>query len=151
MAPVEREALVKATPKTIWTTCFQDMKWEKWDPDIVEVTNVRNGGFMDGGTFDFVMKEGSMKVVPCTLSNFVHEKSFTFSGSVMGGFLSFVGTIELTPTAETEKETKVNYTFELSGCLGSLLSCANPKPIVDGTENGLANIVRLSEEAEINK
>mmetsp|Transcript_6748 Transcript_6748/g.8207 ORF Transcript_6748/g.8207 Transcript_6748/m.8207 type:complete len:150 (-) Transcript_6748:226-675(-) len=147
MAPVESEAIAKAKASTIWKTCFQDMKWEKWDPDVVEVTNIQNGGFMEGGTFDFVMKEGPVKVIPCTISNFQHEKSITFSGSAMGGLLSFSGTIELTPQ-ENDNETKVYYTFALSGCLGSIVSFANPKPIVAGTENGLANIVRLSEEAE---
>ena len=43
------------------------------------------GGLMDGGTFDFMMKEGPVKRVPCKLSNVNEAESLTFSGRAMGG------------------------------------------------------------------
>eukprot|EP00568_Trieres_chinensis_P008787 CAMPEP_0183307270 /NCGR_PEP_ID=MMETSP0160_2-20130417/17233_1 /TAXON_ID=2839 ORGANISM="Odontella Sinensis, Strain Grunow 1884" /NCGR_SAMPLE_ID=MMETSP0160_2 /ASSEMBLY_ACC=CAM_ASM_000250 /LENGTH=162 /DNA_ID=CAMNT_0025470823 /DNA_START=181 /DNA_END=669 /DNA_ORIENTATION=- len=156
MAPVVRSSDVKASPSTIWSSCFSDMKWEKWDPDVTEMIDVE-GGLTEGGTFQFVMKEGPVKTCPCRLSNVVKDKSLTFSGSAMGGMLTFEGTFELVPkeggeedtaTTTTATTTTVNYTFGMEGCLGSLVSMANPKAIVEGTEAGLANVVRISEEGQ---
>ncbi len=38
--------------------------------------------------------------------------------------------------------------FELSGCLGGIFGMLNEKAIAEGTEGGLANMVKLSEEAQ---
>jgi hypothetical protein len=40
MAPVERSTVANATPETIWNTCFEEMKFETWDPDVTEVSTV---------------------------------------------------------------------------------------------------------------
>ena len=92
------------------------------------------------------MKEGPLEKVPCTLSNVKTNESLTFSGVAMGGLMQFSGTVEI--TKKGDKESHINYTFEMAGCLGSFFSFLNPKPIVHGTEAGLANMVKLSEEKE---
>lgn len=143
MSPVVRESDVLATPGTIWNTCFSDMKWEKWDPDVTELVCIE-GGCIEGGTFNFVMKEGPLKIVPCSMSNVKAEKSLTFSGAAMSGFMKFSGTIDLTP--KDDSTTTVKYSFLMSGLLGYMIAWFNPA-VVKGTEMGLANIVRLSEEA----
>uniref|UniRef100_A0A7S0PXA3 Polyketide cyclase/dehydrase n=1 Tax=Coccolithus braarudii TaxID=221442 RepID=A0A7S0PXA3_9EUKA len=131
---------VRATPARIWSACFTDMKWETWDPDVVELANVQ-GGLVDGGSFDFIMKEGPVKRVPCKLSNVNEAESLTFSGRAMGGLLTFKGTVELKPKEGTS--TTITYTFELGGCVGGL--AGNSKAVVGGVEQGLANMKSLSE------
>jgi hypothetical protein len=37
------------------------------------------------------------------------------------------------------------------GCLGKLVGCMNMKAVVGGTEHGLQNMVKISEEAQKNK
>ena len=59
---VERTAIVKAIPQTIWKTCFSHMKWEMWDPDITGLTEVK-GGCEDGTTFIFNMKSGKFIII----------------------------------------------------------------------------------------
>jgi hypothetical protein len=44
-----------------------------------------------------------------------------------------------------------NSSFEVSGCVGFLLSTFNSKAVVEGTEHGLENMVKLSEEAQKTK
>ena len=36
MGPVERQADAKATPGNVWSACFADFQWEKWDPDLAD-------------------------------------------------------------------------------------------------------------------
>lgn len=48
MAPCEVSATVRATPATIWSSCFEPMKWESWDPDLRELKDV--SGPCDSGT-----------------------------------------------------------------------------------------------------
>ena len=80
------------------------------------------------------------------LSNVVENERLTFSGSMLGGAASFQGDIELTP--QDGGKTLVNYTFHMKGCVGAILNAFKKDAIVGGTEVGLANIGRLSEEAE---
>jgi len=72
MAPCEVSATVKATPETIWSTCFEPMKWESWDPDLNAVSDVSTDCCEEGTTCVFEMKDGSN--IPITLSNV--EKNF---------------------------------------------------------------------------
>jgi len=122
------------------------MKWEQWDPDLIEVKDV-SGGCVDGTTCVFAMKNGSD--VPITLCDVVENESLTFKGSAAGGMLSCVGTIKISKV--DNKTSKIDYTFEISGCVGFLLSTFNNKVVVEGTEHGLENIVKLSEEAQKTK
>lgn len=145
MAPTVREADCAATAATIWTSCFVDMKWERWDPDVEAVKDVV-GGLADGSTFTFVMKDGPVKETPCKLSNVKDAESLTFSGAAMGGLMSFSGTITLAPN--DGGGTHVKYEFGLGGPLGMLVNVLPGAAVVDGVEGGLANIVRISEEAQ---
>lgn len=144
MAPVNVSDDVVATPSTIWKTCFAPMKWELWDPDLKELTEV-SGACVNGTTMNFIMQTG--QVVPVTLSNVVQNQSLTFSGKMALGLVKFEGTVVLSSSSESTK-TNVDYTFGISGCIGSIISKATWKDIVEGTENGLKNIVKLSEEAQ---
>jgi len=60
--------------------------------------------------------------------------------------MGFERNILLTPQ-EGEDKTKVDYSFATTRFVGGLIMLLNSKPVVHGTETGLANIVRLSEEA----
>ena len=118
------------------------MKWETWDSDVEKLDNV-SGECVNGTTMDFHMKTGS--IVTCTLSNVVLNKSLTFSGTAAGGLMKFEGDIRLEPV---EDSTKVDYTFGLSGVVGSVFQLFKSKYVIGGTETGLENIVRMSEEAQ---
>lgn len=164
--------------ETIWKTCFEEMNFETWDPDVTEVcscTSLRlkyfascvvwlltlasicltlllqlidvSGGCHDGTTFTFVMKAGGMQI-PQTLSGVKKNESITFYGTYCGS--KILGTITLSPdySDETNTKTKVNYIFYMEWCVGSILKTLNPKAIIEGTEMGLANMVRLSEDAQ---
>lgn len=146
MAPVKRSAVADATPSAIWTSCFEPMKWETWDEDIVATENVA-GGCADGTTCVFVMNEktGGMKV-PVLIDGVRENESLTFSGSYgIFGMMKFKGTIDLKEV--DERKTEVEYSFEIFGWAGPLINMLNHQVIVDGTESGLANIVKISEEA----
>lgn len=145
MAPVERGETFAAKPETIWKACFSHMKWELWDADVAEVIDVQGDGCVSGTKCVFVMKDGGMKA-STALSNVVENERLTFSGSMLGGAASFQGDIELTP--QDGGKTLVNYTFHMKGCVGAILNAFKKDAIVGGTEVGLANIGRLSEEAE---
>jgi len=148
MAPVERSDVAAASAATIWKTCFADMKWEEWDEDVVELVDVK-GGCTEGGTFTFHIKNGD-RMAPCKLSNVKENESLVFTGTLFGGAMGFEGRILLTPL-EGDDKTKVDYSFGVSKLLGGLIMLVNSNPIVHGTETGLANIIRLSEEAEKQK
>lgn len=146
MAPVKRSAVADATPSTIWASCFEPMKWETWDEDIVETENVV-GGCTNGATCVFVMNEksGGMKV-PVLIDGVRENEALTFSGSYgIWGMMKFKGAIDLKEV--DERKTEVVYCFEIFGWAGPVINMLNQRAIVGGTESGLANIVRISEEA----
>jgi uncharacterized protein YndB with AHSA1/START domain len=145
MGPVERSATFAAKPETIWKACFAHMKWELWDVDVEKVEDIEGDGCTTGTTFVFVMADSGMRA-KTKLSDVVENERLTFSGGMFGGAASFRGDIVLTP--ESDGKTLVNYTFEMKGCLGGLLNVVQKSAVVGGTEKGLANIGKLSEEAE---
>ena len=136
----------KASPETIWETCFSHMKWEIWDTDVTQVLEP-SGGCENGTTFIFDMKSGQK--VNCTLSDVVKNETLTFRGPFLGGAGSFTGTVKLIP--EGPDATKVDYTFGWGGFMSPLLNLALGKPAEEGTRMGLENIIRLSEEAAQSK
>ena len=87
------------------------------------------------------MKNG-MKL-DVTLSDVVENESLTFSGAMLFGMMRFMGAIKL--AAKDAETTTIHYTFEMAGCMGVCVSGMAPGPVVDGTEKGLENMVRLSE------
>jgi hypothetical protein len=92
------------------------------------------------------MKEGGTKI-PQSLSGVKKNESLTFSGTFYGS--KIVGTITLTPVEGSDStKTKVNYSFDMDGCVAFVIKMFRSEYIIGGTENGLANMVRLSEEAQ---
>jgi hypothetical protein len=144
MAPCNFLGTAKATPETIWEICFAHMKWEIWDVDVEAVLEP-SGGCENGTTFIFHMKSGQK--VNCVLSEVVQHKSLTFSGGFLGGAGNFKGEIKLEPGTEDE-ETIIDYTFGMGGFFGPVLTLFSKNAIVEGTEKGLENMIRLSEEAQ---
>jgi carbon monoxide dehydrogenase subunit G len=143
MAPIERSATVTATPETIWTTCLEHPdKFAIWDPDVKEVKEP-SGASEDETTFIFAMNDGSNFAM--SLSNVKKNESLNFSGSVYG-IVKAEGKILLTPIDAST--TKIDYSFDLTGCIGGIVAMFKQKAIVGGTEEGLANMVKLSKEAQ---
>ena len=150
---------VKATPSTIWNTCIAPMNWEQWDEDIVGLEPPKSSKQTSGGTpqlelevgksFTFIMKDSSVKEIPVTSLQVKPNEVIEYKGGVMYGLLKVWGKIEINPSTTDNTTSDVKYSFELSGLLGSLAMWKDPKPVVHGTEKGLANIVRLSEEKEM--
>ena len=147
MAPCEVSATVKATPETIWSMCFEPMKWESWDPDLNEVKDVSTDSCEEGTTCIFAMKDGSN--IPITLSNVEKNKSVDFKGSVGGGIIRAEGKVLITPIDTAT--SKIDYSFALLGFIGSIVSMIKKKEVVGGTQGGLDNMVKLSEEAQKQK
>ena len=159
MAPCVREAdRVKALPSTIWKTCIADMNWERWDEDVVRLEQQGDGGgdsnqllqLREGLSFIFIMKEGPVFEIPVTVLNVKQNELVEYRGSVMYGLIKVWGKIEISPSNSNETATdlsRIKYSFQLSGFLGSISMWKNPTPVIHGTETGLANIVRMSEEA----
>ena len=144
MAPCVEESDVKATPETIWKTCFADIEFEKWAPDVERMANA-SGKCENGTTVDFIMKTGP-KVVPAKLLDVEENKSLRFYGTAAYGLLTFDGFIEITP--KDEETSHIKYTFSLGGILGAIVMTLKPAPAVDGTKHGLENMVKISEEAQ---
>ena len=143
---VEREDIVKAPAEVIWKTCFENLEFDKWDPDLKEITNKSSLKCENGTKLTFIMKDGNQ--LPMELSNVEENKSMTFAGGVLMGAMFGIGTFVLTPVDDDANKTKVVYTFELKGCLGALLSFFNKAAVINGTEHGLENVKQLSEKAQ---
>lgn len=145
MAPIRVSARVTATPSTIWEACFAHMKWERWDPDLAEVKDV-SGGCENGTKCVFAMKDGND--IPIELSNVKKNESVDFSGGGLGGLLRAEGKVQITPIDDAN--SKIDYSFEVKGLIGSIFGIIKKKECVEGTEGGLANMVKLSEAAQKN-
>jgi len=89
-----------------------------------------------------VMKNG-MKL-PCYFTECNEDQGFVSRGGAMGGMLKFSLQFELVP--KEANKTEVIYTFAFGGFLGALMGLA-VSPI-QGVEEGLKNVVELSEKAE---
>ncbi|KAL7530796.1 hypothetical protein ACHAWF_003516 [Thalassiosira exigua] len=150
MAPIEVSATVAAAPETVWNACFEPMKWEAWDPDLKEVTDVSTpGSCREGTTCTFAMNDGSR--IPISLSNVVRNESVDFKGGVAGGLVKATGKVRITPVdddAPNAPTSRIEYSFELGGLLGSLVGMVKKRECVEGTQGGLDNMVKLSEEAQ---
>jgi len=148
MAPFVYESDVKATPATIWKACFAEMKFEKWDPDVEKLEEI-SGECVNGTTFFFVMKEGPVKKIPCELSDVKENERLIFSGKAMTGLMKFSGLVEIT-TKDTIN-SHIKYSFTMEGMVGNILAKLKPAVMEKGTEKGLENMVKLSEEAQRNE
>lgn len=149
MAPCNYSGTAKATPETIWETCFSHMKWEIWDVDVETVLEP-SGGCENGTTFIFDMKSGQK--ISCVLSGVVKENKLTFSGGMLGGTVKFEGHVTLEPAPNgAAGETLIDYTFGMGGFFGPVIGMLGKKAITEGTEKGLENMILLSEEAQAKK
>ena len=146
MAPCIRESDVKASAATVWKTCIADLKWEKWDEDIVSVEGV-DKGLTEGANIVFIMKDGQgVPKIPVKLTTVKENEHLEYTGSVLCGLMKFGGIVEI--SAKDESTSHIKYTFSMTGLLGRPINWYNPIPVVHGTETGLANMVWLSEEAQ---
>mmetsp|Transcript_19327 Transcript_19327/g.56423 ORF Transcript_19327/g.56423 Transcript_19327/m.56423 type:complete len:99 (-) Transcript_19327:165-461(-) len=96
------------------------------------------------------MKDGGMNC-PTLCTDVVENEKFTFSGGFAKGLIKYCGRIVLTPkegSAEDAPQTHISYSFEMKGFMGTIVAALNSKAVVGGTEKGLENIVKLSEDAQ---
>ena len=75
-------------------------------------------------------------------------KTFMFSAKAFFGMMGFACQIDSTPDSNNDLETRVKYTYELNGQVGSLFCKLQAKVVEEGTEHGHANMIRASEDAE---
>lgn len=143
MSYCKASAVVQAAPETIWETCFAPMRWESWDHNLNRLKDV-SGPCEDGTTCTFERKDG--RDFSFVLSDVAINKSLTFSGVSMGGAIKAEGKISIVPIDAAF--TKLEYSFELSGTVGFVVAVLRKGAVVEGTEGGLANMVRMSEEAQ---
>ncbi|KAL7528988.1 hypothetical protein ACHAWF_002796 [Thalassiosira exigua] len=136
-------AIAEASPSTIWSTCFESMEWERWDNNLLRLEDV-SGPCADGATGVFVQRDG--RRFAFELSCVMPEKSLTFGGSAIGGAIRAEGRIRIERVDNFQ--TKIAYSFELSGLGGHLVGLVRKQDVVKGTERGLAKIVELSERAQ---
>jgi len=118
------------------------MKWESWDPDLKCLEKAPNSP-IDGSTFTFVMKTG--KRIKATLEATENER--------LGYLASFWGSsgkleCEILLVEKERGMTEIQYSFGLLGCVGSLWRSVISKTITIGVEKGLANIIKISEDAQ---
>jgi carbon monoxide dehydrogenase subunit G len=124
------------------------MKWDSWDPDVERMEDIDESSVLkEGATATFVMEKSSGgSKFPIVAVDVEENKAFTFKGGQLGGMVKVLGIIVL--EEKGENETLVKYTFTMMGLVGTVVAALNSKAIVGGTEGGLANIVKLSEEAQ---
>ena len=144
MVLIEREGIAKATPETIWKSCFEPMKWETWDADLDRLEDV-SGKMANGTTMIFVLTDGVK--VPTRVENCVDNERFTFRGKL--GPMEFHGTVILTPVDDCA--TNIRFTIGIEGCLGAIFHFFKKEANVSNTEKGLENMIRISEEAQKSK
>ncbi|EJK58388.1 hypothetical protein THAOC_21494 [Thalassiosira oceanica] len=145
MAPCEVSATVRATPATIWSSCFEPMKWESWDPDLRELKDV-SGPCDSGTTCTFAMNNG--QDIPAELIDVRKNECLTFRGKAFFGTVKFEGNVLYRKIPNEEAISRIDYTFRLHGMLGGAVNLFQRDEVVHGTQGGLDNMVRLSEEAQ---
>ena len=103
-----------------------------------------SGGCENGTTCIFEQKDGNDFAF--TLSNVEQNKSVHFSGNALGGTIKAEGKISIVPIDNFS--TRIDYSFELSGFVGFMVAVLKKRAVVTGTEDGLTNMVKMSEEAQ---
>ena len=64
----------------------------------------------------------------------------------MGGTIKAEGKISIVPVDNFS--TRIDYSFELSGFVGFMVAVLKKRAVVTGTEDGLTNMVKMSEDAQ---
>eukprot|EP00580_Thalassiosira_gravida_P014271 CAMPEP_0201685022 /NCGR_PEP_ID=MMETSP0494-20130426/52945_1 /ASSEMBLY_ACC=CAM_ASM_000839 /TAXON_ID=420259 /ORGANISM="Thalassiosira gravida, Strain GMp14c1" /LENGTH=152 /DNA_ID=CAMNT_0048168849 /DNA_START=106 /DNA_END=564 /DNA_ORIENTATION=- len=144
MSYCKSSAVVEASPETIWETCFAPMRWESWDHNLLQLKNT-SGPCQNGTTTTFLRKNGATNF-HFTLSNVTPHRTLNFSGVALGNTIKAEGKIVILPIDNVY--TKIDYSFELSGSVGFVVAIMRKGDVVEGTEDGLKNMVRLAEEAQ---
>ena len=106
-----------------------------------------SGGCDEGATCIFAMNDGSD--IPIMLSNVEKNKSVDFKGSMFRQTIRAEGKVRIDPVDSST--SKINYSFELLGFVGSVVAMLKKKEVVGGTQGGLDNIVKMSAEAQKEK
>ena len=143
MSYCKSSAIVEAAPSTVWKACFEGFRWERWDRNIRSLKDV-SGACEDGTTFTLEQKDG--RHFRFALSNVVRNACLTFSGAAVGGTVRAEGRITITPIDNFQ--TKIEYSFEMSGVGGYFVALFRKRDIVEGTESGIVNMTKLSEEMQ---
>ena len=141
---IERSATVLATPETIWAAVCTPLDFSAWDPDCAGMKNL-SGPLANGATGAMVMR-GAAPDFAIRFYDVVENESMSFDGAMLGGSVKANVDIRMTPI--DAESTKLEYAFEMQGLLGPLVAWLKPKQCIEGTEHGLANMKRLSEEAQ---
>lgn len=141
LALIEREAEARVAAKTVWDRLAK-LDWDAWDPDVAEVKDVQ-GGLVEGGTFTYVLNNGL--VFPSRFSEVSDYLGFTWQGAIYAGLLGYWGRIELD---ENQGRTKVRYKFAMTRPIGWFVFWRYPDLVIHGVEEGLRQIVNLSENQE---
>ena len=107
-----------------------------------------SGPLQVGTTFTFMLKNGSS--FESRILDVLEEesrKSLIFSSSLLCGAIELRGEIEMT---EENMRTNIQYAFSTHGCCAGFVSLNSnvQREIANGVRVGLANIIRISEEAE---
>mmetsp|Transcript_5907 Transcript_5907/g.10152 ORF Transcript_5907/g.10152 Transcript_5907/m.10152 type:complete len:113 (+) Transcript_5907:247-585(+) len=105
------------------------------------------GGCEEGATCIFAMNDGSN--IPIILSNVEKNKNVDFKGCVFGGIVRAEGKVMISPVDSST--SKIDYSFEMKGFVGSIVAKLKKKEVVEGTQGGLDNMVKMSEEAQKEK
>lgn len=143
MSYCKTSAIIEAPPSTIWNTAIAPMKWQDWDHNIQQLRDV-SGKCENGTTAIFEQTDG--KEFLFTLHDVEEYKCVIFSGRALGGTLKAEGKIVITPIDNFS--TRIEYSFELSGTIGFVVALLRKRAVVEGTEAGLRNIVKMAEEAQ---
>ena len=75
------------------------------------------------------------------------NKSVHFSGNALGGTIKAEGKVSIVPV-DNFSTTRIDYSFELSGFVGFMVAVLKKRAVVTGTEDGLTNMVKMSEDAQ---
>ncbi len=119
------------------------MKWQEWDHNLHQLRNV-SGNCENGTTAIFEQKDG--KEFLFTLHDVTKDQCVMFSGKALGGTLKAEGKIVITPIDNFS--TRIEYSFELSGAIGFVVALLRKRDVVEGTEGGLRNMVKMVEEVQ---
>ena len=141
MSYCKTSAIISAPPTLIWNTCLAPMQWQDWDHNLHQLRNV-SGKCENGTTAIFEQTDG--REFMFTLHDVVKDRSVMFSGQALGGTLKAEGKILITPIDNFS--TRIEYSFELSGTIGFVVALLRKRDVVEGTEGGLRNMVKMVEE-----